>query len=329
MLRSLINLFYYLLISIGLFSFSLILVYFKKPDYNKDFAGLVQRDFILPFKITSPESTLRMPKKLKEISGISYYKGKIIAINDERADLYVIDMISGDIEQVIDFGKKDDYEAITHKGDVAYVAESNGNIKEIDLSSGKKIGEYKTDLKKKNNVEGMFYDHKHDQLIMACKGKTKKKSKKNTKGLYAFNLKTKDKKTSLVKEFRINHADTNLIKLNMISNVLVDLNTNSRLSSFAPSGIDIDPLTQDRYMVSNNGKLLVVTDSLYDLRGIYFLPRQLYGQPEGLCFDDMGGLYISNEARSTSANIKYFPRQNVEPTEEANPIKDIIEKLKH
>ena len=75
---------------------------------------------------------------------------------------------------------------------------------------------------------------------------------------------------------------------------------------FKPSGIAIHPMTGQIYMISSVGKLLVVLNKNRDLSAKYALDKDVFKQPEGICFSPDGDLYISNEGRGKSANILHF-----------------------
>jgi uncharacterized protein YjiK len=75
-----------------------------------------------------------------------------------------------------------------------------------------------------------------------------------------------------------------------------------RIRKFAPSGIAVHPDSKEYYILSSQGKTLVVVDDQNKIKHIEFLKSQ-HAQPEGICFDDQAKLYISNEARGLSPKI--------------------------
>jgi len=304
------NLLSYLFAAVVILTLSSPIVVFEKLKYKKKITGFQDETFLLPFEIMSPDSTYRMPKKLKEISGISHYKEKqFYAINDEKGNLYLYDLAIGEIISEIDFGKGDDYEAVTRNGDNVYVAESNGNIKVIDIQRKIKIKEINTSLSKRNDVEGMCYDPERNILLLACKGEVEKKSKnKSDKGIYFIDPSTQNTKVEPYKILNIKKEIDSLKRYNLFDNFINNINVSSRINHFAPSGLSFDPITGYLYILANRGKLLVVLDKQKATKGVYFLSHKIFGQPEGISFDEAGNLYISNESKSTKANIIEFKR---------------------
>ena len=87
-------------------------------------------------------------------------------------------------------------------------------------------------------------------------------------------------------------------------NVINDLRR--RLKSFAPSSISIHPFTNDIFIASSRGSTLAVYNRSKVLVDIIALDNILLPQPEGMCFDQLGNLYISSEGQGGLGKlIKY------------------------
>jgi hypothetical protein len=67
-----------------------------KPKQQQEEKVEVTADFPLPYNLNEPTERYELPKKLREISGLSYYKGtQLVAVNDEEAIVYFFDYKSG------------------------------------------------------------------------------------------------------------------------------------------------------------------------------------------------------------------------------------------
>lgn len=305
----------YLVSSIVILLASAAVYMIKKTSIKNKLSGFQSEVYQLPYNVADPDTSYLMPNGLEEISGLSFLDtNQVLTINDEEAYLFKYDLTTENILAKIDFGKKGDYEGVARKGNLAYIIESNGNIKVVDLKQDKKIREYDTPLSGRNNVEGLCYDERHNQLLIACKGRLLKSIKnRRAKGIYSFNLNTNQFNESPFKLLELNEEKKLLKPLNLTSDRVNMLSVNSRLKSFSPSGIAINPMSLNIYILSAKGNILTVMDSSSkSILGIYFLSRQLYGQPEGICFNRQGDLYISNEAKSTKANIHKIKRMKDE-----------------
>jgi secreted PhoX family phosphatase len=78
---------------------------------------------------------------------------------------------------------------------------------------------------------------------------------------------------------------------------------------FQPAALAKNPITHDWYIISGLNKLLVVTDSAWKIKETAPLNGNIFNQPEGVCFDTEGNMYISNEGDDISdGNILKFKR---------------------
>ena len=271
--------------------------------------GIVRDSFELPFTLALPSKTIVLPKELYEISGLSIDSdGVLRTINDEKGIIYSVDTLSGEIVNRLEFAENDDYEAISIHDNFAYVAESNGNLKKVDLKTKEKVDEYDTFLSSRNDVEGCCYHKYQDVLLLACKKEMEIVEDRNEKGIYVWDPKNEKLNDSPYYVINLLSSIVTMRQSNISDNIIVRLGVKNRLMAFAPSAIDIDPCSGLLYILSSRGRMLIVADIENDLKGIFFLPPKLYGQPEGLCFDEFGNLFISNEARSRKASILKFMR---------------------
>jgi uncharacterized protein YjiK len=79
---------------------------------------------------------------------------------------------------------------------------------------------------------------------------------------------------------------------------------------FAPSGIARNPANGHWYIISSVNKLLIVLNPDFSSPVTYNLDPKMFPQPEGICFDSKGTLFISNEAAGGSASILEFKRKH-------------------
>ena len=77
-----------------------------------------------------------------------------------------------------------------------------------------------------------------------------------------------------------------------------------RATNFAPSAIALNPIDGNIYLLSTVGKTLLVADRSAEIKSIYFLDDAAYIQPEGICFDHRGIMWISNEGNPSSQTKK-------------------------
>jgi uncharacterized protein YjiK len=275
---------------------------------------------IIPFRYTLeyPDKYFDLPEILNEISGLSFMQnGNLATVQDELGIVFIIDTSNGNIIQQIDTGLKGDFEGIEIVDNNGWLVKSNGTLIEIKhfLTPHKlKVVEHKTQLTKKNNVEGLAFDPRSGKLLLAIKNEPgiQQKIDKSTKVVYAFDPQSR----------QLDEQPSFIIRLDSIEmfyhasqseeagkKVLKALNKNKQDHVFSPSGIAVHPLTGNIYVIASSGKKLLVLNPKGRILNVVKLGNN-FAQPEGICFDPTGNLYISNEANKSIANIQKFILKN-------------------
>lgn len=264
---------------------------------------------IIPYQLNAPNSIVELPNDLNEISGLSLSEDglTLIANNDEEGKIFFIDINNGQIVHKIKFAKKGDYEGIERVGDKIYVTTSNGKIYEVDGKGDEKqeATKHKTFLELSNDVEGLAFDADENRLLLACKGKAGKgKEFKGKRGIYGFDLKTNvlsERPVFLIdrekiQEYTMDHPA-------YLEKILESFTPDQAASAFSPSGIAIHPSSKNIYIVSSVGKLLLVLKPDGTILHIEKLNKTMHRQPEGICFDKDGTMYISSEGKEGKGKI--------------------------
>jgi len=277
---------------------------------NKLPNSINSNSFVVPYQVDKPDKVFYMPPELNEISGLCYsvISRSLLTINDEMGYIYHIDKENGKTVKKVKFGKFDDYEGITSIGELTYVAESNGNIKVINETSGKRTTEYDDKLNSKNNIEGITYYPPKNILLLAAKGNSRKKgNKKSEKAIFEMNPTTGKIQSDPILSINLSDMVKSLSMDSISSKSSLSTPDYTRLKNFAPSGIAVHPSTNDIYIISASGKLLVICDINKNLKSVIFLNPTVHKQPEGICFDNTNTLYISNEGKGGQGSIyKYY-----------------------
>ena len=236
-----------------------------------------------PYNMDEPTERFDLPAELKEISGLSYYKpNQLLCVQDEDAVVYVYDVKKKAIVDEFSFGGYGDFEGVEAVDGEIYVLQSNGDLFSFKPPS-KDIKKSKTDLPGKNDVEGLGYNPRSKRLLLAVKESSKNGETEKDKIIYSFDL--------------LNRA--------IWKELVID---GSGLNDFKPSGLAVDPLTGHYYLISSAGNALLVLDSKGKILDQKPLDKKLLRQPEGICFDPDGTMYISSEGKSGAGYIlKYKP----------------------
>ena len=259
------------------------------------------------YDLGHPDLSMVLSTELREISGIRFYQDKILAVEDEHGVIYVLNSRTGEIESRWEFWDDGDFEDLTvHEGKV-YVIKSNGNIYVSECCDGTREGTVKYDLKygKSHNFEGIDYNPKDNCFLIAAK----RSSSDNQKEIYC--QPADDMEIVADPVYMIDQSvvrDHYRSEMDSWSDRLA-FDLGMAAYSLNPSGLAIHPVTGDIYILSSPVPQLLVLTSKWEFHSVEFLDRDLYKQPEAICFDPQGNLYIANEGRSGRGNILKFDPQ--------------------
>jgi len=251
----------------------------------------------LPFDLDNPNKVIKLAKELQEISSLTFYKDSLlICVEDEKADIYIIDCKTEQIVEHFESNETGDYEGIELVGKNLYLLKSNGTVKELqNFNQPNELQSiFKTALSSKNDTEGFCFDAKTNTLLIACKNKP-----------FLLNPNETDEYDKCVYQFDL--TSKSLKEKPFISINTAKLKEQFGIEQFMPSGIAVHPLTGDFYILSAVGKLLLVVNRNNEIVNIKQLDSKMYKQAEGICFSPDGNtLFISNEGKEKKANILIF-----------------------
>ena len=294
----------------------LLLIVLSASTQELDKYKLFETDgYNFPYDLSEPDEKWELPKSLVEISGLSVVdENRLACIQDEKGNIYIFNIQSGEVEQKIDFGDDGDYEGIEIIGNNAWILKSNGTLYEVMnyLDVGNPTSHrYPTELSKKNDAEGLAYDPVLNSLLIACKGHPflDKKEGKEFKALYSFNLKTKKlnlKPVLLIEMDTIKYYKNYNTMTYLGIELLAYFDDSKGDLSFQPSGMAIHPLSGNFYVMGSVGNLMMVFSRQGNLLAMIKLRSKYHPQPEGMCFTADGTLYISNEGDEKKATILKF-----------------------
>lgn len=278
--------------------------------------NLVMADSLVipfPYALSTPDQTIKLPRFLQEVSGLSYVGTNTLAmLHDEAGFIYMLDISSGTILGQYNIKRKGDFEGVEIIRDTAYMLRSDGTIYEAKGFAEKEpeVIKHETFLSSSNDTEGLGYDPHTNSLLVACKepAAINGKELKRYRGIHSFNLQThqlSEKPFVLldlgeVKAFLQAHTENEGMQM-----LAKNFNPNSK-SSFKPSGIAVHPISGYLYVIATNGELMIVLNREHQVVQVQQLPRSIFSQPEGICFNSEGDLFISNEGRNKAGNVLRF-----------------------
>jgi hypothetical protein len=242
-----------------------------------------------------------MPKDLEEISALSIYgKSHLACLQDEDGVLFFYNFKKQQISRTEKFGKKGDYEGLEIVGRKAYVLRSDGKIYTFDIKNDRigEVSKLDTDLSSENDTEGLGYDKTSNELLIACKAKPDTKNAEvKGKTVYAYNL--TDHKFHKEPRYRISKKKYHkfLDEKNL---------SKKKHSTYKPSAIAVHPVTENIYIIGSVGKMLTILNRQNEILDLIPLNPKVFRQPEGICFDDKGVLFIASEGAGEKGYVLQF-----------------------
>jgi uncharacterized protein YjiK len=266
-------------------------------------------DFKFPYQMEAPIKTFEMAGGLDEISGLSLTEDEqfLLANNDEMGRIFMLNKETGVIEKAIDFYKEGDYEGIEMIGNRVFVVKSTGTIYEVEDINAPELNiiNHNFFLSKENDVEALGYDAKNNRLLLGCKGKSGEgEAFMRKKAVFAFDLNTMILQEEPVFMITLEDVCTYLGQCSLQDHVLDNLNEffnpKGEVLGFSPSSLAVHPITGHIYITSSKGKMILVLDPAGKILHIEKLKKPIHPQPEGLCFEKDGTMWISNEAKKAA-----------------------------
>ncbi len=272
------------------------------------------KDFAFPYDLAAPDQSNALPAILREISGLSLDETEqyLLAIQDEDGIIFYIDVASGKVEKEVEFWKDGDYEGIESAHGKIYVIKSTGTVYEVSSPGIEKqtVNKYNSFLNSDNDVEGLGFDRQYNRLLLACKAKAGNgETFPYQKAIYSFNLNgniLEEEPVYLISLDKIhNYLETDPA-IRKLDKIIDFFSSGDSSFSFSPSALSIHPISGHIYVLSSVGKLLVVINRRGDVLHIEKLKKSVHAQPEGMCFDQRGSLFIANEGKGDDAFIYRF-----------------------
>jgi uncharacterized protein YjiK len=252
-----------------------------------------------------PVAKWLMPETLREISGIAFTTdGRILAHNDERSRVFVIDPMKGVITKQFSVGERGmtaDFEAIAVSGQDFFLLTSNGDIyqfREGDDDGVVPFTKHVTGLGSQCEFEGLEVESRTRAFILACKN-ISKKSERNQLLL-----------------FRWLKQDGGAASVTRISVPLREAIGSNDWKQLSPSDIAIDPATGNYLLITGPERALIEVTPQGDVVQSMPLPGN-HQQPEGVALTPDGLLIVADEAVERDADITIYSWRSISRRDEA------------
>jgi uncharacterized protein YjiK len=256
-----------------------------------------------PYDMSYPYAYFELDDILKNISGLTPSKDPktITCIQSEDGKSYDIDRKTGKIVSSTFFVTEGEFQGIEMVGDTMFAVKSSGQLFKIYglKSASKTVKAVRTALPRTESIEGLGYDLMNNRLLMSSKGQ---KEGDFSKKIYEMDIKTNA--TNPIPAYEITLANVKGFltekKANKEYQKLYEdfvAKANAKSFDFMPSSVAVHPTNQNIYVLSALNNVLLVMNQGGEIVEMSKLKKDLHIAPNGLCFDEEGTMYISNEAK--------------------------------
>ncbi|MFI5133231.1 MAG: SdiA-regulated domain-containing protein [Chitinophagales bacterium] len=241
---------------------------------------------------------MKLDPKLKNISGIAWDKKRDVffALEDNSDKLYLLERDTKNIMATYNLGEKGEYKDVAVVDSIPYILKSDGTLfkyvsDSLNGSALEQLGKLQPEA---NSVfESLFYDPARKALIII--GKTSEKGEESKINAYAY----------YIDSTGLNPKPVFQLDISAIEKLA------PRKSSIPePTAAAINPLQQKIYFLSASSKQLIITDLNGKAEGVYVLMSSMFPEPEGICFQKNGDMYISNKGGNGNATMLKFTFSN-------------------
>ncbi len=238
---------------------------------------------------------LVLAEELNEISGIAYDSNSntLVTVNDEEGKIFFLDLLTGQIKNMLKFAGKDDYEELFYGPDALWVMVSSGRFIKVKFSNRqvKETQPISFPVPTDGEFEAAWYEAGTGKVWIACK-----KCKGNTPYMVGADEKA--------------DGSTSFTTINLDFSMLP---AGDGKPPFRASAACINPRDGKVYMLSSPDKKILKMTTTGKVQEVIKLDPVVFKQPEGICFSSDGTLYISNEGAGGNATLLIFKPKAQQP----------------
>ncbi|MCY3554692.1 MAG: SdiA-regulated domain-containing protein [Gemmatimonadetes bacterium] len=250
------------------------------------------------FDFEEPDRQLRLPRRLREISGLAMLAGdRLLAHDDERGTVVEIDYRDGSIVKDFELGGPrgrvaDDFEGIAAAEDRLFLVTSTGRLYEFgegDNGAAVPYNRYETGVGRFHEIEGLAYDPDRRMLLLLSKNPRNPRQGDQI-AIYRWSLDSR----------RLVEGGSILIEAAAFARP-IDRDT------FQPSGVERHPASGNLFIVAARQRAVAEITPGGTVLSVRRLTASLHRQAEGITFAADNTLVIADEGAGKRATLSFYP----------------------
>ena len=250
------------------------------------------------YNFDEPERQLRLPRRLREISGLAMLvENRLLAHDDERGTVVEIDIRDGSIVKDFELGGPrgrvaDDFEGIAQADGRLYLVTSTGRLYEFgEGADGADVpyNRYETGAGRAHEIEGLAYDPDRRELLLVSKNPRNPRQGDRI-AIYRWSLDSR----RLVEDGHI------FIEADAFARP-IDRET------FQPSGIERHPVSGNYFVVAARQRAVAEITPQGAVLSVIRLKAGRHRQAEGISFASDNTMIIADEGAGKRATLSIYP----------------------
>ena len=250
------------------------------------------------YDLEKPARRFKLPKRLREISGLAMLAGnRLLAHDDERGVVVEIGYRDGSIVKAFALGGRrdpvaDDFEGIAAAEGRIYLVSSSGRLYEFgEGADGEAVlyNLYATGIGRDYEIEGLAYDPDRRVLLLVSKN-PKNPGQAGLIAIYRWSVDTK--------------------QLVEVGRILLEASALARRidhKRFQPSGIERHPVSGNYFVVAARQGAVAEITPQGQVLAVAELAAGRHPQAEGISFASDNTLVIADEGAGKRARLSFYP----------------------
>lgn len=246
------------------------------------------------YDLRRPVRTFELPEDLKEVSSIVAVGGDVLAcLQDEKGWLFFFDLGTGAVTERVKFGKRGDYEGLAFRGGTFWVLRSDGRVMRLERDEDRyRVSDDKRAKVGHDEFEGLTWDARLGQLLLAPKDRPQGREHKGTRRLFLVDPET------------LETAETPWLALDLDPIRRAIAGGEGLELRFSEVAVHAD--TGRVWLLSAADHAVLVLERDGRLAGFWRFSKDLLPQPEGATFLPDGRLVLASEGVGGPARLCVF-----------------------
>lgn len=253
-----------------------------------------KKSFLSNYDFSKTEQIIKLQKEIENISDVLEVSDKLLILTHGSENIFQVDNKSGILINSLPLSNelaKEKLESICSDTKNYFTVDKNGEISQLTLSADKgftRQQKYSTKLNDKNNVSGVSFNPKSNQLMLLCKDEPGF-ALRGVKAIYLFDLKS--------------------IKLENFPSIMIhlsELKKKYNLNEFAPIDLEYNSTYGNIIILSSKEPAVIEMSLRGEILDCIKLNKQNHPNPQSIILSKDGAVIVSDNSAAGSSKLIFY-----------------------